>query len=85
MKGNYDIGISVIGAGILGFGLGTLLTNYFQDLSWIIIILGIILHGFGMYRVYKEQDKNLVGKIMYRICWIILIILLLIFIFRRFA
>lgn len=81
-----EIGISVIGAGILGFGLGLLAYSFFMGLAWPIIIVGIIMHSIGMYLVHKgRQDRKFdIGNLFYWICWIILIIILFIFIKRYF-
>lgn len=77
-----EIGTSVIGAGILGFGLGLLLYSFFESLAWPIIIVGVIIHSTGMYLVHKgRQDRRFdIGRLFYWICWIILIIILFIFI-----
>lgn len=79
------IGASVIGSGILGFGLGILLYSFFENLAWPIIIVGIIIHSIGMYLVHKgRQDNSKIGDIFYWICWLILIIIFIIFIWRYF-
>jgi hypothetical protein len=50
-----ELEIWMLGAGILGFGLGASLAGYAQQYSPWIILLGIILHGWGMYRIYSAK------------------------------
>lgn len=77
---------STLGAGILGFGLGVFLENYFQQYVFWIILIGILMHGWGMYEVHqknKESDhKNSISQIkrcefswtnlLYWLCWVII-------------
>lgn len=49
MKNNYWTNfMSVVGAGILGFGLGAYFAEIFKPYAAWIIIAGIILHGGAM-------------------------------------
>jgi hypothetical protein len=81
-----EIGTSVIGAGILGFGLGILIYSFFEGLAWLMIIVGAVIHSIGMYLIHRgRHDKKLrIGDIFYWLCWIILIIIFFIFIWRYF-
>ena len=81
-----EIGVSVIGAGILCFGLGVLLSNFYLKFALPIILIGIVMHSIGMYIVHKNKhDKNLVlSDVLYWVCWIILFGIALIFIWRYF-
>ena len=81
-----EVGVSVIGAGILGFGLGILLSNFYSRFAWPIILIGIVMHSIGMYLVHKNKhNKNLaISDALYWICWIILLGIVLVFIWRYF-
>ena len=59
VKSSKEITLSVFGAGILGFGLGILLAGYLQKFAIWLILIGIIMHGWGMY---KMHSKNLNKK-----------------------
>lgn len=79
---------STVGVGIIGFGLGALLANFIQQYAFGIILIGLIMHGWGMYRAHhrnkKERDHiNSISQIkvseiswinlLYWFCWIIII------------
>jgi len=42
------------GAGIIGLGLGALLVDYIRQYAVGIVIIGIILHGWAMFKIYKK-------------------------------
>lgn len=44
---------SLFGACFIAFGLGVLLSRYFDNFIWVVILIGILLHGWGMSKVYK--------------------------------
>ncbi len=46
---------SLFGACLIAFALGVWLTSTFDDFAWIILIVGILLHGFGMYMTYQRN------------------------------
>lgn len=59
MKAKYEEWlISLIGACFIAFSLGMLFFNYFQKYIWIIMIIGIMLHSWGMYKTHKRNNKN---------------------------
>ena len=59
MKAKYEEWlVSLIGDCFIAFALGILLYNFFQPYTWIIMILGIILHSWGMYKTHKRNNKN---------------------------
>lgn len=65
---------STVGAGILGLGLGALLSNYFQRYAFGIILIGLIMHGWGMYMTHHQNKKAISWmNILYWFCWIIII------------
>lgn len=44
---------SLFGACFIAFGLGALFSNYFKSyVLWSIILLGIVLHSWGMYMIH---------------------------------
>ena len=47
----------MFGAGILGFGLGMLFSTYKNQLMLIAILLGLIIHGWAMYKIYSRKQK----------------------------
>lgn len=64
---------SILGVGVIGFGLGALLSIYFQPFSLLIILIGIALHGVAMYNKSKTETKELLWvRLFYWLCWLIL-------------
>ena len=49
---------SAIGAGIAGFGMGVVLAQYFQVFGIWIMLAGLALHGWGMYRIHIRNRVN---------------------------
>lgn len=46
---------SIFGACFIAFGLGVLLAKYFSGFAYIIILVGIIVHSWGMYKVHQRN------------------------------
>lgn len=46
---------SLFGAMFVAFGLGVLLHQFFGSWAWAIIIIGAILHSWGMTKTYKRN------------------------------
>ena len=46
---------SLFGACFIAFGLGVLLQRFFGAWAWMIIIVGILLHGWGMKKIYERN------------------------------
>jgi hypothetical protein len=46
---------SLWGACIIAFGLGVLLASYFQLLAMILILIGIPIHAWGMYKTHQRN------------------------------
>jgi hypothetical protein len=46
---------SLLGACGIALGLGSLLSDYIQPVAKILILLGVILHAWGMYKI---QQRN---------------------------
>lgn len=65
---------STFGAGVLGFGLGALLSGYVQQFSLLIILVGLVMHSLGMYALHARREK--VPKpwvnALYWLCWAVL-------------
>ncbi|MDP2925117.1 MAG: hypothetical protein Q8N99_01970 [Nanoarchaeota archaeon] len=45
----------MFGVGILGFGLGMLLSDYKNQLMIFAILLGAVMYGWAMYRIYSRK------------------------------
>lgn len=46
---------SLFGACFIAFGLGIILISFFERYALLIIFLGIIIHGWGMYRIHQRN------------------------------
>ncbi|MBL8160212.1 hypothetical protein JNJ66_07210 [Candidatus Saccharibacteria bacterium] len=46
---------SLFGACLIAFGLGVLLHRFFGVGAWLIIILGVLLHSWGMKKTYERN------------------------------
>lgn len=46
---------SLFGACFIAFGLGVLLERYFTIWAWMIILVGILLHAWGMTNTYRRN------------------------------
>lgn len=46
---------SLFGASFIAFALGVWLHNIFQGIAWIILIIGLLLHSWGMYKTYQRN------------------------------
>lgn len=44
---------SFAGAILLSFGLGVLFAGYFENYALVVAAVGLVLHSFGMYKMYK--------------------------------
>ena len=66
---------SGVGAGILGLGLGVLLAEELQPIASIVLVLGALLHGWGMWRKHHLERGDAVELphwrvVLYWICWL---------------
>ena len=52
----HELQAWMLGAGIIGLGLGALLINYIQQYASWIILIGIIVHGWAMYKIYTRKE-----------------------------
>ncbi len=46
---------SLFGACFIAFGLGVLLHRFIGNFAWLIIVLGILLHSWGMKKTYERN------------------------------
>jgi len=46
---------SLFGACFVAFGLGVLFASYFNPYALIIILVGIVLHSWGMYKIHQRN------------------------------
>jgi hypothetical protein len=75
---------SALGAGILGFGIGTKWGGIIARYSLLIIIVGAIIHIAGMYvmQIKNQGEKtNYMAKALWFSAWICLIALIVIIIY----
>lgn len=70
--GSAEMRASVFGAGILGFGLGALLAGFIRPYSAFIILFGLGLHAWGMYRLHAGGKKDAFSDALYWFCWLVL-------------
>lgn len=54
----YEWLMSLTGACLIAFGLGVLLSDKFQSYYPYIILIGIVIHGIGMFKVHQRNKKN---------------------------
>jgi hypothetical protein len=78
---------SSLGAGLLGAGLGILVAPYIADLALLVLVVGALMHGWGMYD--KRAIERDLGrpeaswmKALYWLCWAVLTGLGLLLAFR---
>lgn len=46
---------SLFGACFIAFGLGVLLHRFFGVWAWLVIVIGVCLHSWGMNKTYKRN------------------------------
>lgn len=46
---------SLFGACLIAFGLGAIMTTYVQKYTLWIILLGVIMHAWGMYKTHQRN------------------------------
>jgi hypothetical protein len=68
------------GAGVLGAGVGVLLAQWAAPYALLLILVGILLHGWGMlekHRLEAGAGIPLWSKTLYWLCWIVLAVLVI--------
>lgn len=82
--------MSSLGAGLLGFGLGAMVAPFVADLALLVLVAGVLMHGWGMYNKHANertlgQPQTLWMKALYWSCWLFLAVLAAIVIIRLFV
>jgi hypothetical protein len=73
---------STMGAGILGVGIGALLAAHISKYSLPILLLGIVMHSWGMLDMRQMEKSGKMASrpfwslILYWICWMTLLVLI---------
>lgn len=52
----YELRIWMWGGIILGLGLGMLLSDYKNQLMLPAILIGAVMHGWAMYKIYSRKQ-----------------------------
>jgi hypothetical protein len=61
------------GAGVLGLGIGALLAEWAAPYALFLVIVGILLHGWGMLEKRRLEAGSAVppwSNALYWLCWI---------------
>lgn len=69
---------SAIGAAVLGFGIGAKWGADIQAFSFIVIIIGAIIHTYGMYITQMKngsQKNDTAAKVLWFSAWVCLVAL----------
>ncbi len=82
---------SGLGAGVLGAGLGVLLSGWLLSYALPLVAIGGFVHGWGMWDKRRlEQSEALDAQpavwwstLLYWICWATLLVLAVIIVLRR--
>lgn len=83
--------LSTVGAGVLGAGVSLLLEPWVGATGLQLLVVGIVLHSFGMYQRRRLEDQGHPVRpswenVLYWGCWILLAGLVAwIFLFRRWS
>lgn len=46
---------SLFGACFIAFALGVWLHDTFKGFAWLILLAGVLLHSWGMYKMYQRN------------------------------
>jgi uncharacterized membrane protein YecN with MAPEG domain len=71
---------SSTGAGVLGMGVGTLLAHWMSFHALPMVVVGVLLHGWGMlerHRLDRAVEMPLWSRALFWLCWIVLAILMI--------
>lgn len=49
---------SLVGACIVAFGLGIVLADYFGSVAWLFILVGVGVHGWGMFKTHGRNKER---------------------------
>ena len=68
------------GAGVLGAGIGALLAQWVAPFAVALLVLGVLLHGWGMvekHRLEAGATSPSWSRALYWVCWVLLAILMM--------
>jgi hypothetical protein len=71
---------SSTGAGVLGAGLGVLLSPWAAPYASLLLVVGVLLHGWGMlekHRLEKGIGTPAWSRVLYWSCWAALAVLII--------
>jgi hypothetical protein len=79
---------SSLGAGVLGFGIGVLVSSYVAGLGVPILVAGLLLHAWGMLDKHRIETKQGAARVwwstlLYWICWAALTAIVVYVVWRR--
>jgi hypothetical protein len=79
---------SGVGASVLGFGLGVLFAANLRSYALLIVALGALLHGWGMWDKHRLERTGEPSRLwwdtaVYWVCWVSLIGLALYMLVRQ--
>jgi hypothetical protein len=69
---------SALGAAILGFGIGVKWGSSVATFALVIVLVGAVLHGWGMYVMQLKEGSpkaNQVAKLLWVSAWLCMILL----------
>lgn len=46
---------SLLGACLIALGLGSLFAESLKPIVWWLIVAGVLLHGWGMYKIHQRN------------------------------
>ena len=80
--------LSTVGAGVLGAGIGLLLAEHLVRYAVAMLIVGIIVHGWGMFDKRRLENERSGTRgwwfdVLYWVCWAMLAALLLVVLLGR--
>jgi hypothetical protein len=80
--------LSSLGAGILGAGIGLLLSNLLARYVLPILLLGLVSHSLGMFQKHQMEQGRYARikwvEAFYWLCWLALAALLIYLVMRQF-
>jgi hypothetical protein len=79
---------SSLGAGVLGFGIGVLVSSHVAGLGVPILVAGLFLHAWGMLDKHRVEAKQGAARVwwstlLYWICWAALATIVVYVVWRR--
>lgn len=74
--------LGVVGALVLGMGLGLLLASFLMPYAVAFLLVGLLMHAWGMFDKHRLETASSVSRpwwaaLLYWVCWIALLLLVL--------